>query len=133
MKKSLVFILTILIGLSALAACTSQKSDTANATTKKQAAASTEAEKNSVTENISSPELPTITSTTETSSHATDESDNDVDFNEFNEVSSDKVTNATSSAVKPSTTLNDTVDTASSKGGKSKITTDKDGWVNKWY
>lgn len=133
MKKSLAFILTILIGLSALAACTSQKSDIANATTKKQAAASTEAEKSSVTENGSSPELPTTTSTTETSSHATDESDNDVDFNEFNEVSSDKVTNATSSAVKPSTTLNETADTASSKGGKSKITTDKDGWVNKWY
>lgn len=133
MKKSLAFILTILIGLSALAACTSQKSDIANATTKKQAAASTEAEKSSVTENGSSSELPTTTSTTEISSHATDESDNDVDFNEFNEVSSDKVTGATSSAVKPSITLNETADTTSSKGGKPKITTDKDGWVNKWY
>lgn len=133
MKKSLAFILAILIGLSALAACTSQKSDIANATTKKQAAASTEAEKSSVTENGSSSELPTITSTTETSSHATDESDNDVDFNEFSEAASDKVTGATSSAVKPSTTLNDTADTTSSKGGKPKITTDKDGWVNKWY
>lgn len=133
MKKSLAFILTILIGLSALAACTSQKSDIANATTKKQAAASTEAEKSSVTENSSSPELPTTTSTTEVSSHATDESDNDVDFNEFSEAASDKVTGATSSAVKPSTTLNESADTTSSNGSKPKITTDKDGWVNKWY
>ena len=92
MKKSLAFILTILIGLSALAACISQ-----------------------------------------ISSHATDESDNDVDFDELSEAASDKVTGATSSAVKPSTTLNETADTASSKGSKPKITTDKDGWVNKWY
>lgn len=133
MKKSLAFILAILIGLSALAACTSQKSDIANATTKKQAAASTEAEKSSVTENNSSSKLPTTTSTTETSRHTTDESDNDVDFDELSEAASDKVTGATSSAVKPSTTLNETADTASSKGSKPKITTDKDGWVDKWY
>lgn len=133
MKKSLAFILAILIGLSALAACASQKSDTANATVKKETTVSAAAEKNPVSENSSSSELPTTSSTTEVSRQITDEPDNDIDFDELNEASSDKATTATSSAVKPSTTLNETTNTASSKGSKPKITTDKDGWVNKWY
>lgn len=133
MKKSLAFILAILIGLSALAACTSQKSDTANATAKKETTVSAVAEKNSLSENNSSSELPTTASTTEISRQITDEPDNGIDFDELNEASSDKVTAATSSAVKPSITSNKTTTTVSSKGSKPKITTDKDGWVNKWY
>lgn len=71
-----------------------------NATTNKKAAVSTEAEKSFVTENSLSSKLSTTTSTTETSRHTTDESDNDVDFDELSEAASDKVTGATSSAVK---------------------------------
>lgn len=132
MNKYLAFVFAILIGLSVFTACSAQKNDSAVKTTENETvsslATSSDSSSESKTAKISSAET-----STEVNRQTVIDADNDVDFAEIDENNSSRQTTESVLTTKPSTDLSESSTSASSKGDKSKITTDKEGWVNKWY
>ncbi len=131
MNKSLALVFSLLIALSAFTACNAQKSDTNAKTTKTSTTAATVAE-SSLTSSISS-KISVTDPTTKQQLQTTDGADNDIDFGEVDQTSSSEKITKPVSSVADSTTNKAETTILSSKGNKAKITTDKDGWVDKWY
>ncbi len=131
MNKSLALVFAVLIALSAFTACNAQKGVSNAKATKTKTTATIVAE-SSLTASISS-KISATDSTSKLQLQTTDEADNDIDFGEVDETSSTEKDTKPASSVAVSTTNKTETTTLYSKGSKAKITTDKDGWVDKWY
>lgn len=137
MKKLFLLLLVASVCLSMLTACSQSTPDTATDSTNENEVTV------SVTEQKSNPDLNTASSSTapvrhdkttaKTNASKADKADNDVAFSNNETTTSAKKTETTSSAVEPSSNLNETTVVNNTKTDKNKITTDKDGWVDKWY
>ncbi|SJZ76263.1 hypothetical protein [Eubacterium coprostanoligenes] len=136
MKKLFLPLLVASVCLSMLTACSQIISDTATDSTNENEVTV------SVTEQNSNPDLSTTSSnvsvgqdetTAKTNTSKADKADNDVVFSNNETTTSAKKAETTSSAVAPSQNLNETTVVNNTKTDKNKITTDKDGWVDKWY
>ena len=136
MKKLFLPLLVASVCLSMLTACSQSTSDTATDSTNENEVTV------SVTEQNSNPDLSTTSSdisvgqdetTAKTNTSKADKADNDFAFSNNETTTSAKKAETTSSAVAPSQNLNETTVVNNTKTDKNKITTDKDGWVDKWY
>ena len=136
MKKLFLPLLVAFVCLSMLTACSQSTSDTATDSTNENEVTV------SVTEQNSNPDLNTTSSnvsvgqdetTAKTNTSKADKADNDVAFSNNETTTSAKKAETTSSAVAPSQNLNETTVVNNTKTDKNKITTDKDGWIDKWY
>ncbi|WP_455493322.1 hypothetical protein [Eubacterium sp.] len=139
MKKLFLPLAVLLLCALMFAACTHGASDIANDSLNENDVDV------SVTEQNSNPDLNTASSTApvrrdettaKTNSNKADKvdkADNDVAFSNNEKTTSFKKTETTSSAVDTSQNLNETTVINNSKTDKNKVTTDKDGWVDKWY
>lgn len=139
MKKLFLSLLAVSVFLSMLTACSQSVPDTATDSINENEVTV------SVTEQNSNPDLNTASSTApvrrvETTAKTNpnkadkaDNGDNDVVFSNNETTTSFKKTETTSSAVDTSQNLNETTVINNSKTDKNKVTTDKDGWVDKWY
>lgn len=136
MKKLFLPLLVASVCLSILSACSQSTSDTAKDSTNKNEVTV------SVKEQNSNPDLSTTSSDVSVSQDKTtaksnpskvDKADNDVAFSNNETTTSAKKTETTSSAVASSQNLNETTVVNNTKTDKNKITTDKDGWIDKWY
>ena len=136
MKKLFLPLLVASVCLSMLTACSQSTSDTATDSTNENEVTV------SVTEQNSNPDMNTISSTAPVSQDETtaktnpskaDKADNDVAFSNNETTISAKKAETTSSAFAPSQNLNETTVVNNTKTDKNKITTDKDGWIDKWY
>ena len=139
MKKLFLPLAVLLLCALMFAACTHGASDIANDSLNENDVDV------SVTEQNSNPDLNTASSTApvrrdETTAKTNpnkadkvDKADNDVVFSNNETTTSAKKAETTSSAVDTSQNLNETTVINNSKTDKNKVTTDKDGWVDKWY
>ena len=139
MKKLFLSLLVASVFLLMLTACSQSVSDKATDSISENEVTA------SVTEQNSNPDLNTASSTApvrrdETTAKTNpnkadkvDKADNDVVFSNNETTTSSKKTETTSSAVDTSQNLNETTVINNSKADKNKVTTDKDGWVDKWY
>ena len=136
MKKLFLPLLVAFVCLSMFTACSQSISDTATDSTNENEVTV------SVTEQNSNPDLNTTSSnvsvgqdeiTAKTNTSKADKADNDVVFSNNETTTSAKKAETTSSAVAPSQNLNETTVVNNTKTEKNKITTDKDGWIDKWY
>ena len=136
MKKLFLPLLVAFVCLSMFTACSQSISDTATDSTNENEVTV------SVTEQNSNPDLNTTSSnvsvgqdetTAKTNTSKAYKADNDVAFSNNETTTSAKKAETTSSAVAPSQNLNETTVVNNKKTDKNKITTDKDGWVDKWY
>lgn len=136
MKKLFLSLLAVSVFLSMLTACSQSVSDQATDSINENEVTVSGTEQNS------NPDLNTASSTAhvrrdettaKTNPNKADKADNDVAFSNNETTTSSKKTKTTSSAVATSQNLNETTVINNSKTDKNKVTTDKDGWVDKWY
>lgn len=136
MKKLFLPLLVASVCLSILSACSQSTSDTAKDSTNKNEVTASVKEQNSnldlntTSSNVSVSQDET---TAKTNPSKADKADNDVAFSNNETTTSAKKAETTSSAVAPSQNLNETTVVNNTKTDKNKITTDKDGWIDKWY
>lgn len=133
MKKLFLSLLAVSVFLSMLTACSQSVSDSATDSINENEVTVSGTEQNS------NPDLNTASSTApvrrvETTAKTNpNKADNDVVFSNNETTTSSKKTETISSAVDTSQNLNETTVIKNSKTDKNKVTTDKDGWVDKWY
>ena len=133
MKKLFLSLLVTSVFLSMLTACSQSVPDPATDSINENEVTVSGTEQNS------NPDLNTASSTAPvrrdeaTAKTNPNKADNDVVFSNNETTISFKKTETTSSAVEPSSDLNETTVVNNSKTDKNKVTTDKDGWVDKWY
>ena len=133
MKKIFLSLLAVSVFLSMLTACSQSVIDSATDLTNENEVTVSGTEQNS------NPDLNTTSSTAHVRRDETtaktnpNKTDNDVVFSNNETTTSSKKMETTSSAVAPSQNLNETTAINNSKTDKNKVTTDKDGWVDKWY
>ena len=139
MKRIFLPLLVASVCLSMLTACSQSASDTATDSTNENEVTASVTEQNSNSDlNTTSSTAPVrqneITAKTNSNKiDKVDKADNDVAFSNNKTTSSAKKTETTSSAVTTSSNLNETTVFNNSKTDKNKVTTDRDGWVDKWY
>lgn len=129
MKKYFVLLLSATLILSVFVACSASNTDKNNTVSQNQTTVSSALDGNETT----------ILSTTVASSKQKESTasgaDNDVDFAESTTQNktrlSDKIT--ASPAEPEKTTEPETASSSSNGNSPTKISTDKDGWVDKWY
>ena len=139
MKKLFLSLLVVSVFLSMLTACSQSVPDTATDLTDENEATVSVTEQNSNTDlnttssTASVRQDETTAKTNPSKADKVDKADNDVVFSNNETTTSSKKTETTSSAVDISQNLNETTVINNSKTDKNKVTTDKDGWVDKWY
>ncbi len=139
MKKLFLSLLAASVFLSMLTACSQSVPDTATGSINENEVTVSVTEQNSNSDlNTASSTVPvrrdeTTAKTNPNKADKVDKADNDVVFSNNETTTSSKKTETTSSAVDTSQNLNETTVINNSKADKNKVTTDKDGWVDKWY
>lgn len=142
MKKLFLSLLAVSVFLSMLTACSQSVPDTATDLTDENEVTVYVTEQNSNSDlNTASSTAPVRWDETTAKTNPNkadkvdkaDKADNDVVFSNNETTTSSKKTETTSSAVDTSQNLNETTVINNSKADKNKVTTDKDGWVDKWY